>query len=96
MEITNRGVNNAPLTPQAGIEAAASASVDTTAASAAPTVSTYTPSAELVRLLDQARAQPVVRADRVQAAIERLQQGYYHTSTSIAQTAEAVTRCGDC
>ena len=90
MEITNRGVNNAPLTPQAPIEPAVSGASETAAPKTAPKPSTYTPSAELVRLLDQVRAQPAIRADRVQAAVERLQQGYYHTASTIAQTAAAM------
>ena len=48
-----------------------------------------------MRLLDQARAEPAVRGDRVQAAMERLQQGYYHTPASIAQTADAMCHGGD-
>jgi hypothetical protein len=96
MEITNRGVSNAPLTPQTPIEAATPVSSDSAAPSVAQPTSVYTPSPELVRLLDQVRAQPAVRADRVQAALERLQQGYYHTPTSIGQTAEAMTNCNDC
>jgi hypothetical protein len=95
MEITNRGLANAPLTPQTPVEAATPTSGGPAAPSGTPVPSTYTPSSELVRLLDQARAQPAVRADRVQAATERLQQGYYNTPTSIAKTAEAMTHWGD-
>jgi hypothetical protein len=95
MEITNRGVNSSPLTPKTPVEAATPAPGAPPAPSSAAPSSTYTPSPEFARLLDQVRAQPGVRADRVQAASERLQQGYYDTPTSIAQTAEAMAQCGD-
>jgi hypothetical protein len=95
MEITNRGVNSNPLTPKTPVEAVTPAPSAPAAPSSAAPSSSYTPSPELVRLLDKVRAQPDVRPDRVQAASERLQQGYYNTSTSIAQTAEAMVHCGE-
>jgi hypothetical protein len=88
MEITNRGVSNAPLTPRSPIESGAGANASVSASSISG--STYTPSAELQRLLAQVKKEPEVRADHVQAASKRLQQGYYHTPSSIAQTAEAI------
>jgi hypothetical protein len=94
MEITNRGIASTSV-PQPQVDAAASASGDQPVPSVTPNASTYTPSSELVRLLDQVRAQPEVREDRVQAATERLQQGYYNSQTSIDQTAQAMIRAGD-
>ena len=89
MEITNRSVNNTPLTPQPPVEAGTSTSGTQPGSSSTTNSSTYTPSPELVRLLDQVQAQPDVRGDRVQAALERVQQGYYHNQASIEQTAQA-------
>lgn len=96
MEITNRGVSSAPLASQTPVEAATLTSGDSAAPSATPSGSTYTPSPELVRLLDQVRAQTAVRIGRIQAAVERLQQGYYNSPASITQTAEAICHCSDC
>jgi hypothetical protein len=93
MEITNYGVRNAPLTPQAQLEQT-SASGNQSAPSPTPNSSAYTPSAELTRLLNQVRAQPEVREDRVQAAAASLQQGTYNCQTSIAQTAQAMIQNG--
>ena len=80
--------------PQGSIEAAASSGTQA-GSSAAPDASTYTPSPELARLLDQVCAQPAV-ARRSRSGRHRcLHQGYYHSQTSIEQTAQAITQSGD-
>jgi hypothetical protein len=95
MEITNLGVNNPPLKAQPQVAAADLSSGAQTAPNITANSSTYTPSPELQRLLDQVRIQPAVREDRVQAAAERLKQGFYHSQSSIEQTAEAMMHAGD-
>ena len=91
MEITNRGVTNTPPMPQDPLEST-SASGNPGAQSTTSISSSYTPSAELTRLLDQVRAEPEVRGDSVQAAAALLQQGYYNSQSSIDQTAQAMTQ----
>lgn len=89
MQITNRGINNAPLTPQAPVESAGASSTPTGPGAAAGSDS-YTPSAELTNLLAQVRSQPEVRSDRVDSARHRVHQGHYNTQASIEQTAQAI------
>jgi hypothetical protein len=93
MEITNCGANNAPSTPQIQLETASTSGTQS-ASSTTPNPSTYTPSSELTRLLDQASAPLEVRQDLVQAAVARLQTGYYNTQSSIEQTAQAIIQPG--
>ena len=50
----------------------------------------YAPSFELQQLLQQSQEQPSVRSDRVAAASQRLQQGFYLTPASAEQTAAAI------
>jgi hypothetical protein len=93
MTISNCGVNNALATPQAQVETAP-ASGNQSASNPTPNPSTYTPSLELTRLLDQVRVPLDVRQDRVQAAAARVQQGYYNGQSSIEQTAQAMIQPG--
>ncbi len=93
MEITNCSVNNAPSTPQTQLETA-STSRNHGASGTTPNPSTYTPSSELTRLLDQVRTPLEVRQDLVQAAVARLQSGHYNSQASIEQTAQAMIQAG--
>jgi hypothetical protein len=95
MKITNLGVGNSQLPAQSAIGTTAAADSDEAAPKVALASSTYAPSPEFQRLIDQARSEPAVRADRVQAAVTRLQQGYYHTSTSIDHAAQAILNSAD-
>ncbi len=95
MEITNRGVNNAPSTPPTQLEAASKSGGQGAPSITTSNPSTYAPSSELTQLLEQARAPLEVRPELVQAAAARLQQGYYNSQTSIEQTAQAMIQtCG--
>ena len=87
MEITNFSVEDTPLPsqPRVGTPRHPVLSDQATRLMCRRSSQYPTPRpAELRQLLDQVRAQPAVRADRVQAAVERLQQGYYHGQSSIA------------
>lgn len=61
-------------------------------ASAEPTGATdaFTPSAEWLRLLAFVKQDPEIRAERVKAAAERLQNGDYFSSASAVATATAM------
>jgi hypothetical protein len=92
MKVTNNPVTNSPVTSKPATPASASASSDVPTDVVGQQSPGYTPSPELVRLLDQVKAQPEVRSDRVQAALDRFQQGYYMTAESADKTAEAMGR----
>jgi hypothetical protein len=93
MRISNVGVAGTPLTSQPTEISAASG--EQTSAGATTETSTYSPSPELVKLVSLASQQPEVRPDVVQAAITRLQQGFYHTSSAAANTASAMLNSAD-
>jgi hypothetical protein len=88
MKISNVGVSSTPPAQQP---------VDSTAAAnqqaAPPSVaaaSSYTPSPQLMKLVDLVRQESDVRPDLVLAATQRLQQGDYGTSAAADQTAAAM------
>ena len=87
MKITNLGIPNPPLASQPPVDEAAAAAGDQAAANVAAGAKGYAPSPELQHLIGLVRQQPEVRDALVQAAAERLQQGYYQTQASAEQTA---------
>jgi hypothetical protein len=90
MKITNLGVANTSLPSQPQVEAAGAAGGGESAETSAANAKGYTPSSELLRLVDLVKQLPGVREDHVQAAAQRLAQGYYHTQASIENTAAAM------
>jgi hypothetical protein len=90
MKITNPGVANTSLPSQQQIDGAAAAAGDPSAPSVTTAAHAYTPSSELVHLINLVRQQPEVREERVQAAAQRLQEGYYQTQASAEHTATAL------
>ncbi len=50
---------------------------------------------EFQALLDQARAVPTDRADRVREVKDRLASGYYHTPDAAARTADAILKANE-
>ena len=89
MKISNLGVTSTPL-PSQQLGAIASVGGQSAPSGAASETSAYTPSSELIKLVDLARQQPEVRTERVQAATQRLQQGDYQTPAAAHQTAVAM------
>src|SRR5947209_5186634 len=89
MKISNLGVPNTSL-PSQPVEETAATGKDAPARGAAAAVQSYTPSTQLVQFTQLLRQQPHVRDDRVRAAIQRLQEGFYHTPNSVADTAAAL------
>ena len=89
MIITNLGVANTALSSGSPVEAVAAGPGDQNAAGAAGSQG-YSPSPELVQLIQSVKGQPEIRADRVQTAAARLREGYYHTPASAANTAAAM------
>jgi hypothetical protein len=87
MKINHLGVANTSLPSPLQVEEAGAG--DSTIQGAAAGAEGYVPSTALVQLLHLVRQQPEVRAERVQAATERLGQGYYHTQASAENTAAA-------
>ena len=95
MQVPNLGVNNSALPSQNKVEATASPAGNASAPSAAAPSNGYLPSSELMQLVSLARQQPEVRDDQVQAAVQRLQQGYYQTQASAENTAAAMLAAQD-
>ncbi len=94
MKINNNGVSQAsvaPAQPTPATTPAQLASVD----SAASESDSYTPSAELARLIGLAKQEPAVREDRVRDVTQRLQSGAYLTPQSAAKTADAILNSPD-
>lgn len=79
-----------PIDPTAAGSSRAAASSTGESASSA-----YAPSAELVDLITRARLEPDVRTDRLREVAERLQQGFYGSDASAAQTADALLGAAD-
>ncbi len=88
MKINNLGVPTPSLIPQSLVQA--SADGDQAAASVSADNPGYTPSSELQNLISLTRQEPEIRENLVQAAAQRLQEGYYHTPASIENTAAAM------
>jgi hypothetical protein len=89
MKITNLGVASTSLPSQPQVEAAGTAG-GAAAAQNNPDAKGYSPSSELLRLVELVRQLPEVREEHVQAAAQRLAQGHYHTQSSIENTAAAM------
>ena len=89
MKITNNGISQTSLTPAQATPDAASVGRDAPVGSAAEG-DAYTPSAEWVRLIELAKAEPEVRESRVQEVLARLQSGAYLDATSASKTADAI------
>jgi hypothetical protein len=88
MKINNLGVTNTLLPSQLQADEAAAAGASTTRTLAG--TQGFVPSSALLQLIHLIRQQPDVRGDHVQAAQQRLAQGYYHTQASAANTAAAM------
>ena len=88
MNINNLGVTSTPLASQPPANAAAGSGEQTSTAAGGTSV--YTPSSELTKLIALVQQQADVRPDRVQAALQRLQQGDYHIPSAAEQTALAM------
>jgi hypothetical protein len=90
MKISNLGVANTSLPSQLPAEEIGAAGKDAPARGAAASAQSYTPSTELAQLIHVLKQQPQVRDQQVRNAIQRLQQGYYHTQNTAANTAGAL------
>jgi hypothetical protein len=92
-------INNFYLAPLAigpsEAQPAETASKESAAAKPLSQFSTHTLSAELLRLIDLAQAQPEVRPGVVDAAKNNLAQGLYTTPASAQQTAHAILNAAE-
>ena len=95
MKITNLGVTNAGIASGTPVEDSASAAAGQAASNLTAGAKGYSPSPELRQLIQLALQQPEIREDRVQAAVQRLQQGFYHTPAGAEQTAAAMLHALD-
>jgi hypothetical protein len=89
MRINNIYLSPLAISPSEG-QTAEAASKESAAANPLSQVSTHTLSAELLRLIDLAQAQPEVRPGVVDAAKNSMAQGLYATAASAEQTAHAI------
>ena len=87
MKINHLGLGQTPPSRSLVDDATGGSGTDQGASAPAPG---YTPSPELLQLIERARGEPEVRDDRVQAAASRLREGHYHTPASALATATAL------
>jgi hypothetical protein len=92
MKITNNGISSTPLTPPQPVQAG---SRESTVDGVPVSGSGYTPSAEWVQLIDQLNQEPEIRMDRVQAVLDKLNEGGYLSADSAEQTADAMMNALD-
>ena len=95
MKVNDKGLSNTPVTPKQAAQAPAATPRDLVADGVPADSRVYTPSPAWLNLLTQLGKVPEVRPEVVQAAILRLQQGYYTTTASADKTAEAMLRSPD-
>jgi anti-sigma28 factor (negative regulator of flagellin synthesis) len=95
VKITNHGVSQPCVNNAQQLAGAASSAQDTQAAETSAEADAFTPSAEWVRLVALAKQEPEIRADRVSAVLERLQNGDYFSDASAAATADALVNSLD-
>ncbi len=88
MKITSDSIPNPLLAPKQPISPTQNTAKDTDAGISGDTTA-YSPSPELLRLLQQVRQQPDIRDDKVAAVMARLQQGFYATPGTNEKTAAA-------
>jgi len=89
MKIDNNGVSQTSVTPAQPTPGAVPTQ-PASVGSAASESDSYTPSAELARLIGLANQEPAVRDNRVRDVMQRLQSGEYLTPQSAAKTADAI------
>lgn len=90
MQVPNLGVSNPGLPTSTQVDAASTPPTESTVAATPTFANGYQPSAQLQQLIGLARQEPEVRGDRVQAALQRLQDGFYQTQASVDDTADAM------
>jgi hypothetical protein len=88
VKITHQGVSQSSVT-KTHLAGAAPAARESQSAEASAETDAFTPSAEWVRFAALVKQEPEIRADRVSAVLERLQNGDYFSDASAAATAEA-------
>jgi hypothetical protein len=95
MQINNNGVSQTSLNAANQLGGAASSPREMPGVDSDGDSDGYKPSAELTRLVDLAKREPQIRADRIQQVAENLKSGVYFSDASATAAATAMLNALD-